>query len=481
MLLKVEDKLFLAFLVLVFAALAWLRLAHLGFSDYIPDETTVMDHYKQHGPVLDLVYLAKQRKGPMQWFAVLTTNFFHRDVFNELVFRIPFALANILSILFFYKFLLEYTNNKILASSGAFLYGVNGFMVAFGRIVQYQSLNLLFSSISLYLFARFLHEGNAKLCLYGTLFFAFSLLAHWDAVFILPYIIYVFIKQRDLKLVFFSGLVTLVIFMPFFVPFAFFNYFSGEQHQEYFTNRIGLRNELNLAQVRFKNTLYNPFLFFELSTILLAVSLIWVRKYLIFWVWFVAALAAFAFFVKAPGTHVYNLIVPLVILMSAAFTEVSQLLPRDYKVIPYGLALIAGGFLYYQSHLIFVDLEKQYPWEREDIFKYRTKNYDHGSLTNNIIGFPHSRNWKEIREFIQNYKNSDAYTFTTNENNSMAAFYLDIPQNISKNMFVIGVKDPYSFVSDYDFSQIDNKRSVRTVKDERGETLAKIYVVEEID
>jgi len=96
MILKVKDKLFLGFLVVVLLALAALRFTNLGYSDYIPDETTVMDHYKDNGPVLDLVYLAEQRKGPMQWLTVLTTNFFYRDVFNELVFRVPFALASVL-------------------------------------------------------------------------------------------------------------------------------------------------------------------------------------------------------------------------------------------------------------------------------------------------------------------------------------------------------------------------------------------------
>ena len=478
MVLKVKDKLFLGLLVLVVLALAVLRFGHLGYSDYIPDETTVMDHYKDNGPVLDLVYLAKQRKGPMQWLIVLTTNFLYRDVFNELVFRIPFALASVLSIVFFYKFLEEHTKNKYLAIFAAFLFGVNGFMVAFGRIVQYQSLNLLFSSISLYLFAKFLNEKDAKYCLYGTVFFAFSLLAHWDAVFILPYIIYVFIKRENLKLVFFSGLLTLVLYMPFFVPFAFFNYFSGEKHDNYFENRIGLRNEFNLTEIRFKNALYNPFLFLQFSLAMLLISLIWVRKYLIFWIWFIFTLAVFAFFVRAPGTHVYNMVIPLTILTAAAFVEVAKLLPKDYRLIPFGLALIIGGFLYYQSYLIFIDLGKQYPWEQEDVFRYKTKNYDHGNLTNNIIGFPHGRNWTEIREFIHSQEGFKQHTFFTNENSAMAAFYLDMTYERSSKMYVIGVKDPYSFVTDYKFSQLRSKKTVKTVKDVNGNTLAKIYLVE---
>jgi len=473
-----KDKVFIGILLMLLMALAWLRFSHLGYSDYIPDETTVMTHYRDNGPVLDLTYLAKQRKGPMQWLIALTTNFFYRNVFNELVFRIPFALANVLSIVFFYKFLEEHTKNKHIALLGAFLFGVNGFMVAFGRVVQYQSLNLLFSSISLYLFARYMHEGDSKLCLYGTLFFAFSLLSHWDAVFILPYIIYVFTKQQSFRLIILSLLLTLVLFMPFFVPFALFNFVQGEHHQDYFETRVGVRNELNLSQVRFKNTLYNPFLFTIFCVFMLVISLVWVRKYLIFWLWFVTALAVFAFFVRSPGTHVYNLLIPLIIIVAIGFVELAELLPLDFRIIPAGLAAVVCAFLYYQSYLIFADLKVQYPWESEVVFRYRTKNYDHGTLTNNIIGFPHSRHWPEIRNFIQSWENYKNYTFTTNENTAMASFYLDIELQTSQNMFVIGVKDPYSFISDYKFSQINGKRTVKTIRDEDNNTLAKIYVVE---
>jgi hypothetical protein len=351
-------------------------------------------------------------------------------------------------------------------------------MVAFGRIVQYQSLNLLFSSISLYLFARFSNEGDMRLCLWGVVFFIFSLLSHWDAVFILPYVIYVFAKRQNLKLILYSTLLTVVLFMPFFVPFAFFNYFNGEKHEEYFEDRVGLRSEFNLFEVRFKNTLYNPFLFLPLSMVFLAVSLFWVRKYLIFWVWFVFAVSVFAFFARAPGTHTYNMVIPLVILAAAAFVETTELLPREFRLIPYGLALIAGGFLYYQSFLIFVDLREEYPWDREQIFRYKTKNYDHGSLTNNIIGFPHGRNWSEVRCFINSQEDTKNYTFFTNDNSAVASFYLDIPFERSNKMYLIGVKDPYSFVSDYQFSQIGNKKSVKSIKSKEEETVVKIYKVD---
>ena len=302
----IKNKGFLILLVVVVGALAYLRFANLGYSDYIPDETTVMDHFKKSGPVLDLEYLAKQRKGPMQWLTVLPINFIYGNVFNELIFRIPFALASVLSIYFFYKFLEISTEDKYIALLGSFLFGVNGFMIAFGRVVQYQSLNLLFSSISLFFFARFLKESDKKLCYYGIIFFTLSLLSHWDAIFILPYIIWVFIQKRDFKLIIISGLISVLLFSPFFVPFALFNFVTGENHEDYFSTRIGTKDTLNLNEVRVKNSLYNPFLFTTFCLVFLLISLVWIKEYYIFWIWFLTAAIAFVFFIKTP-TSIWHL------------------------------------------------------------------------------------------------------------------------------------------------------------------------------
>ena len=470
-----KDKLFIIFTAIVFVALAALRIVNLGYSDYIPDETTVMDHFRKNGPVLDLEYLAKQRKGPMQWLMVLPINFIYGNVFNELVFRVPFAIASILSIYFFYKFLETSTEDKYTALLGSFLFGVNGFMIAFGRIVQYQSLNLLFSSISLFFFAKFLKESDKKFCFYGIIFFTLSLFSHWDAVFILPYIIWVFIQKRDFKLILLSGLISLLLFSPFFVPFALFNFVSGENHEDYFSTRIGAKDTFSLNEVRVKNSLYNPFLFTTLCLVFLLVSVVWIKEYYIFWIWLVTAAVVFVFFIKTPGTHTYNLVIPMIILCSIGFVRLGELLPKEYRVVPLGLGIMACSFLYYQSFLIFVDTKNEYPWNREEIFRYKTKVYDSKTLTNNIIGFPYGRNWSEVRDFIQSEDGFEDYTFTTNDNSAVSSFYLDIPFDITQNMYLIGVKNPYTFVSDYQFSQIENKSSIKSVKDSNGETVVKIY------
>lgn len=474
---KYKDKFIIAFFVVILGALAYLRFAHLGYSDYIPDETTVMSHFKQNGPVLDLDYLAKQRKGPMQWLAVLTVNYFYKDLFNELVFRIPFALVNILSIIFFYKFLETHFEDKWTAGLGAFLFGVNGFMVAFGRVIQYQNFNLLFSSISLYFFARFLREETEKFALFGTMFFTLSLLSHWDAVFILPYLIWVFINRGSFKLVLYSVLITLVMFAPFFVPFAIFNFLTGEEHVGYFATRVGLRNNFNLYEVKFKNTLYNPFLFTFFVSVFTLVSLAWVRKYFVFWFWFMGALAVFAFFVRAPGTHTYNLVIPVIILASAGYVSLVKLMPENYWVIGAGLGFMACAFLFYQSYLIFADLKDEYPWEQEKIFRYETKKYDHSTLTNNIIGFPHGRNWRDVRDYFNSLQKEEilGYTFITNDNSATAGFYMDMKQTRSSKMYLIGVKNPYSFVEDYHFSQEGGKHSINSIQGLSGETVVKIY------
>jgi len=477
MCLKYKDKIFIAFLIVVLGMLAYLRFANLGYSDYIPDETTVMDYFKNNGHTLDLNYLSKQRKGPMQWLLVLVTSIFYGNVFNELIFRIPFAIASVLSIIFFYKFLETHFEDKHIALLGGFLFGVNGFMVAFGRVVQYQDLNLLFSSISLYLFSRFVKEDNDQLAFFGTLFFSFSLLSHWDAVFILPYILWAFIKKGNFKLIAFSILITVVMFAPFFLPFALFNFLSGETHAEYFSSRVGLRSNFNLYEVRLKNSLYNPFLFTSLVSVFALGSLAWIKKNFIFWIWLIYAIAIFTFFIRAPGTHTYNLVIPAIILAASGYVKLAKLLIRDYQLIPFGLCILACGFLYYQSFLLYTDLSEEYPWEKEKIFRYETKDYDHATLTNNIIGFPHGRNWSEVRAYFDDLEASEkeGYSFITNDNNTVAGFYLDLENQPSEKMYLIGVKDPYSFVHDYQFSQQSNKHSIKSIEGRSGDVAVKIY------
>ncbi len=467
-------------LLLVFGALFLLRIINLGYSDYSTDEATVLGYLRSNSQVFSTDYLLQQRKGPLQWLVVLLPYFILKDVYHEFAFRLPFAIFNIFALYFFFKFVEKETKNFSLALMSTFLLGVNGFIVAFGRFVQYQSLNLFFSSLSLYFFARFLHEDKNKFFYFGTATFSLSLLAHWDAVFIVPYLIYVIMKKFDLKMILVSVFLGLMLVGPFLIPFLR-DLRSNERNRDYFSSRLGLKEEISLQEVRFKTSVYNPFLFIGFTVLLLFVAVPFARQYYIFWFWFLSVFAAFLLFIKVPGTHTYNILLPVTVLVSSGYRELSRYFKNGYKLLPIGVIIAVLCFFYYQTYILFVNVDKEYPWEQEKIFRYLTPEYDHGDLTNHIIGFTHGRKWSEARIFIEEYLNNqdpkEKYTYITNENKTIANFYIDLDYGESNRMLALGVKNPYNFAQDYKFSYISGRKTLHNIKNAHGDTLIRIYEI----
>jgi hypothetical protein len=475
-----KQKSWTILLVISFVLLFALRIIDLGYSDYNTDEATVLGHLKREGTVYSADYLLSQRKGPLQWLVASLPYLLFGDIGHEFWYRLPFALFNFAALYFLYHFLLSETKNKYLSLGATFLVGVNGLLVAFSRFVQYQSLNLFFSFVSLYFYSRFLHEDNKKMSYFGAVAFSVSLLAHWDALFILPYISYVLLKKFSLKTVLINFSLILIFCGPFLIPLL--AHLKGNNADlNYFFERLGWKDEYSLNEVRFRTLVYNPFLFSSFVTAFLALSLFFIKKYLTLWIWFLGSLVAFIFFIKVPGTHVYNLLVPAMILAAVGYYEISKYLANEYKIVPIGLFIAVLCFLYYQTYLLLVNHQKEYPWEQIKIFRYETSEYDHGDLTNHLIGFSHGRNWVEVNRYINKYlkEQPDAakYTYITNENKTISDLYMDIPYGVSNKYLAIGVKNPYNFATDYQFSQVNGKRPLKEIKNSNGETVVKIYEV----
>ena len=466
-------------LVVGFVFLAVLRFTNLGHSDFIPDETTVMSYFKnlESQSTFSLDFFIQQRKGPMQWLVSYVPFILGFSIYNELAYRFLFAVAGLAALFFFFKFLQLETKNFGLALFATMLLGVNGFLVAFARVVQYQSLNLLFSFAALYLFSRYKNLGERNSSFFGTILLVVSFLSHWDAVFVVPYVIYSFLSVRNWKTIFLNFLLGVLILVPFLHPFL--NELSQNvSSQSYFFDRFGLAGPGTISSLKFKIAFYNPFLFTVLAAALVLVSVVWIKRYVVFWIWFIATALVFTFLVKVPGTHVYNLVVPLSILASAGFTELVKLVRGQYKVIPVGLFLAALAFLYFQSYLLFVDPSHEYPWQQEKIFRYSTKSYDKSDLANHLIGFPHQRNWAQVREYLTKYGRRD-FSYITNENKTISEYYMDLEYGKSERFYAIGVKNPYSSVVDYKFSQISGKTPVQDITNSLGETVVRMYEIVE--
>ncbi|MFH1648534.1 MAG: hypothetical protein ABIA11_02290, partial [Patescibacteria group bacterium] len=97
-----------------------------------------------------------------------------------------------------------------------------------------------------------------------------------------------------------------------------------------------------------------------------------------------------------------------------------------------------------------------------------------------LFGFPHSRYWDEINSFInnQNELNDESYGYMTNEWKTISEWYIDVKYKADTGFYVIGIKEPLSFIDDWAFVQVSGKELVYTIRDTQGDTVVKIYRVE---
>ncbi len=479
-----KDVLIIAFLIILSVPL---RFIDLGYSDYIPDERKALITVSENSNLWQ--FLMSQRKGPVQFLVSYIPYLFTHNFRNELAERIPFALISVAVVVLFYLLVKKITKNTVAAFSAACLLAVNGFIVGFGRIVQYQNLNLLFNFLALIFYSDLLFKdkGLFKSSLLGTAFFALSILSHWDAIFIIPMIVYFFgvflinkkfTGEYKIRLVIYNLILGCVLLLPFLVPYTL-NVFTNSENQDYFAKRISSgysNNSIYLLWIR----LYNPFVFFELVATAAAIGAFFFKKSLPFLAWGGISYLLFDLFVRKPGTHIYNFIVPAIILAGLGVALLTRYLPKFLKWLPTTALLLAVSFLYYQTYLLFVDHTKEYPVEqktyfREAIFtkspnyiaKYlpalKTSKY---TIDQKIpmFGFPHYRYWNQINNFVntKNKENGEKYTYITNEDKDFTDWYMDVRYNNANGFYIIGIKRPLSFVGDSSYPQYPNKEIVKT-------------------
>ena len=480
-------------LLIIFSSTAFLRFQYLGYSDYIPDEPGAFLFYGKTPESNETAvrFLLNQRKGPLQ-FVISHIPYSLTGTFNnELAERIPFAIFNILSVVIFYKFVSQLTGNRLAGFVSAMLLSTNGFTVAFGRIAQYQSLNLFFSISALYLYSRTLLAKDSP-CEGVSLYLApaalgLSFLAHWDAVLILPIIIYFFIvfllnkrveKKCKLRIILINGILIGIVVLSFLVPYLI-NLLKNTGNLAYLQSRIGLREAFDHKGNLFTFLLYNPFYTLQLYAVLAFSGMLFLKKTYPVIIWTLLVFAYYTFLVHHAGTHIYNLLIPLIVLAGAGVGYIAKLLPKYSKSLSAVAITVPLVFFYYQSYIIFVDHKIEYPWEREIIMGKKTSKYTHENLTNNKIGFPHKRHWKEINAWIstENRKNKENLNFLSNEDKALSTYYMSTERKQDDKYYLIGIKQPYSFQNDWKMAQISNKKTIHTIKDEYGTVVVKIYFV----
>lgn len=496
-------------LFIIFIITLSLRFVNLGYSDYIGDEHKAFIQLEGDQTLKE--FFLSRRKGPMQFLVSHIPYMITGDFRNELAQRVPFSVVSVLAVWAFYLLVRKISKNEFIALFSTLLFSINGFIVGFGRIAQYQNLNLLFSFLAayfyLFLLDDLLHKDKVKKSLLGTLFFSLSVLSHWDAIFILPVIVITFIKYLKLetdrankiKLIAYNFAFGCLLLLPFLIPYV--NYqLNDVDNQEYFKRRIET-GHMNFERYTELINLYNPFVTYYFLIIFGFIGSLNIKKSFTFLVWFSFSYLTFEIYVKKPGTHIYNFIIPLIILSSYGVYFIYRFLPKIIKHI-YGLLIfIISLFLVFQTYFIFIDHSKEYPWEQKTIYNFRELqewNYKRTKVKTRdrvytkwetpeylidqklpLFGFAHKRYWNQINDFVNtyNYENNTDFGYITNEVKTISEWYMDAKYNSDGRFFVVGIKRPLSFVNDWKMSQVGNKSTVHEIKDATDTTVVRIYLV----
>ncbi len=182
----VSVRTLLLFMLSVTVA-AWFSFTNLAFADYWGDEmngllrAVAVDFYHSEA-------IFEHTKGPVEVllpaiFGLLTNHF------EPFTLRFPFAMAFVTGIGGFFLLVRRLFNDTV-ALTAALLLAGNGLHLAFGRMVQYQSIVLLAGNLALLLTYHYTRRGHSRALLLAALLVGLGLLAHYDMLLTLPPLAY---------------------------------------------------------------------------------------------------------------------------------------------------------------------------------------------------------------------------------------------------------------------------------------------------
>lgn len=173
---------------------AFLRFGNLGYSEFQGDESRAM---LMAAGVLrgedGILFLHK--KGPVE--ILLPAVFYALDgTIEEFSARFPFAVANLAGIACVCALTKRMFPRLTLAPlAAAGLLAVNGYLVAFGRLVQYQSVVFFMMALAAWCAYAWYRGGDTTLLVLSVAFVAVGALAHYEAILVFPCIGWLFLSR----------------------------------------------------------------------------------------------------------------------------------------------------------------------------------------------------------------------------------------------------------------------------------------------
>ena len=208
----------LAALLLLAAAL---RLPRLGYAEFHEDEAEALMLGVRLFQGEDYA-LFLHRKGPAQMLLPVAF-WLSSGHLTETLARLPFALSSILSVGTLFLLGRRWFNGWVGLVAGL-LWAVNGYSIAFGRMVQYQALIFFLGPLAIYLLYLAWREQRPRLQIAAALLLAVSLLAHFDALLLLPVAAFLFYQGLPPKKLVVMPLLAALLFIglltAFYLPYV---------------------------------------------------------------------------------------------------------------------------------------------------------------------------------------------------------------------------------------------------------------------
>ena len=458
-----------------------LRVINLGYSDYQGDEIKAL-YLPTNGQNLGS-FLMDQRKGPVQFVISYLVKFINPSYDNQFLSRIVFSIAGILAVYFFFL-LIKLHFGRRMAFYSAFFLATNGFFVAFSRIVQYQSLVILFMILTLYLYSLAVINEKYRTVgiLLGTLFWSLGILSHYDAIFILPFAGLLILKwfnnsklQKRKKFITMAICVVMALSITgaFYVPFISN---LSEDTASYWQGRItGSVSSYKISSSLYLFTVYQPIYVIHLYKVILALGVILallsflsrfrkirrgaekLRILLVdnqypligITVWLLIGVVFMEAYVSVPGTHIYVYLLPMMVYLGLGiyfFENVFTTLIKGSfgKVLFFTGTFVVFAFIYAQSFCIYVDHTTEYPWSEKKFLLWMMPKAN-ATYHISIFGFPYNRDWEGIRDFLKSIKNPPVQGYSSNERDSITRYYLNYPKSADLAGPFVYIKSPQTF------------------------------------
>ncbi|MGE5462308.1 MAG: ArnT family glycosyltransferase, partial [Syntrophothermus sp.] len=410
-----------------------LRLVNLGYSNLQGDEILILCRTSDFKSIEQLLsFLLRQAKGPLQYLITCAYSTVDPTFSSELALRFPFAIANLLALACF--FLLVYRLFSLqTAIYSSFLFATNGIIIAFARIVQYQSFVILGGVLGILGLTLALKDEKWKaLGLYvGSTFVSMSLLGHFDAAFFLPpmmvLVVHWWLKYRGqpdfarLRLhLFAAGAIFALLVLGYYTEYVLR---LGPARLGYWGGRMAgdTTNFVRLFEF------YNPGPVFWICVGAIILGLTRIRNTIAWQVilaWVIPPLIFMAVIFNDSRTHAYTYMLPLFIVAGIGIDALvgwlrSRVQEKSFQVIQ-GAVLLMFLVFSYISYSIFIDNDPEYPWYPKRVLGMELD----GGFVAGTFGFPYGREWRAIGKWFQELPDNGDLVMVSNEKRQIVRFYV---------------------------------------------------------